>query len=57
MQMQISWPVSIQYKFLLKGISKQTIEKNNALEFVVKYWKNKQEEVFFGQNQSFYCIF
>ena len=57
MQMQISWPVSIQYKFLLKGISKQTTEKNNALEFVVKYWKNTQEEVFFDQNQSFCCIF
>ena len=28
------------------------MEKTNALEFVVKYWKNMQEKVLFDQNQS-----
>ena len=54
--MQINWPVSIWYEFLPKGISEQTIE-NNVLEFVVKCWKNAQEEVLFDQNESFYGIF
>ena len=57
MEMQINWPVSIWYEFLLKGISRETIEKNNALKFVVKCWKNTQEEVLFDQNESFYGIF
>ena len=52
MQMQINWPIAIWYEFLLKGIAKQTMEKTNALEFVVKYWKNMQEKVLFDQNQS-----
>ena len=41
--MQISWPVSIWYEFLLKGISEQTIEKNNVLEFVVKFFLTKMK--------------
>ena len=40
MEMQINWPVSIWYKFLLKGIPGETIEKNNALKFVDKCGKN-----------------
>ena len=40
MEMQINWPVSIWYEFLLKGIYQKAIEKNNALKFVVKCWKN-----------------
>ena len=35
------------------GISEQTREKNNVLEFMVKCWKNTQEEVIFDQNESF----
>ena len=42
MQMQINWPIAIWYEFLLKRIAKQTMEKTNALEFVVKYCKNTQ---------------
>ena len=57
MEMQINWPISIWYEFLLKGISRETIEKNNALKFVVKCWKNTWEEGLFDQNESFYGIF
>ena len=55
MQMQMNWPVSRWYEFLLKGIPEQTIKKS-VLEYVIICWKNT-EEVLLDQNESFMAFF
>ena len=53
--MQMNWPLSRWYNFLLKGILEQTIKKS-VLEYVIICWKNT-DEVLFDQNESFTAFF